>query len=265
MSDVGKRIVAALIAVTVLLLLVDVARPAWTAPLRSAGAAAFTPVQQALRGWDQDELDDARAEQDRLEVEVEQLRAELEAEQRASRIEVPSGVRGEVLVRSRVVASSPSTSPVGSRILTLDAGERDGVQEDRTVLNADGLVGRVLSTTPTSSQVLLLGDPRVVVGVRFGPEGVLGSVSASAPPGLPARDDGALTLTGIGDTPINVGDEVRTLGSPDDTPFVPDVLVGTVVAVDPDAGQLGATAVMQPAVDVATLDAVIVLATAESR
>lgn len=265
MSDVGKRIIVALIAATVLVLLVDVARPSWTAPLRDAGAAVFTPIQQAVRGWDQDDLDDARAEQARLEVEVEQLRAELEAEQRASQIMAPDGVPGEVLLRSRVVASSPSTSPVGSQILTLDSGERDGVEEDRTVLNADGLVGRVLSTTTTSSQVVLLGDPRVVVGVRFGSQGALGSVSATAPPGLPARDAGALTLTGMGNTPIAVGDEVRTLGSPDDTPFVADVPVGTVVAVDPDAGQLGATAVVEPAVDVATLDAVVVLAPGESR
>lgn len=265
MNDVGKRIVVVLIAVTVLLMLVDVARPSWTDPLRGAGAAVFTPVQQALRGWNQDDLDEARGEQDRLQVEVEQLRAELEAEQRASRIEVPAGLQTQILIRSRVVASSPSTSPVGSKILTLDSGERDGVQEDRTVLNADGLVGRVLSSSSTSSQVLLLGDPQVVVGVRFGPDGALGSVSATAPPGLPARDDGALTLTGMGNTTIEVGDEVRTLGSPDDMPFVADVPVGRVVAVDPDAGQLGATAVVEPSVDVATLDAVVVLGPRGSR
>ena len=124
MNEVGKRIVVALLAVTVLLLLVDVARPSWTDPLRDAGAAVFTPVQQALRGWDQDDLDEARAEQDRLQVEVEQLRAELEAEQRASRIEVPAGLQTQVLIRSRVVASSPSTSPVGSKILTLDSDRK---------------------------------------------------------------------------------------------------------------------------------------------
>ncbi len=133
------------------------------------------------------------------------------------------------------------------------------------MLNADGLVGRVLTTRATSSQVLLLGDPEVVVGVRFGPESALGSVSATAPLGVPVRDDGALTLTGMGNAPINVGDRVRTLGSPDSAPFVADITVGTVIAVDPDAGQLGATAVVEPAVDVDTLDAVVVLTQPDSQ
>ncbi len=254
-----------LIAATIVVLLVDLARPAWTAPIRDASATVFAPVQQAVRGWSQDDLDDARAEQDRLNVEVQQLRAQLEAEQRAGEIVVPPSAQEQVVVRSRVVSSSPQTSPVGSRLITIDSGTRDGVQEDRTVLNADGLVGRVISTGETSSQVLLLGDPGVVVGVRFGPDAALGSVSATAPPGLRARADGALTLTGIGNAPITVGDQVRTLGSPDSAPFVADITVGTVVAVDPDAGQLAATAIVEPAVDVDTLDAVVVLVQRESR
>lgn len=263
-SDLIKRLVLLLIAATVALLLVDLARPAWTAPIREASATVFAPIQQALRGWGQDDLDDARAQRDRLSVEVQQLRAQLEAEQRAGEIVVPPSAQDHVLIRARVVASSPQTSPVGSRSITIDAGSRDGVQQDRTVLNAEGLVGRVLSTSRTSSRALLLGDPGVVVGVRFGSEAALGSVSATAPPGLPERAGGALTLTGIGNAPITVGDQVRTLGSPDNAPFVADITVGTVIAVDPDAGQLGATAVVEPAVDVDTLDAVVVLAQRES-
>lgn len=265
MGDLGKRIVLILIAATIVTLLVDLARPSWTAPIHDASVTVFAPAQQAVRGWGQDDLDEARAEQDRLSVEVQQLRAQLEAEQRAGEIVVPPSAQEEVIVRSRVVSSSPQTSPIGSRIITLDSGTVDGVQEDRTVLNADGLVGRVFSTSATSSQVLLLGDPGVVVGVRFGPDAALGSVSATAPPGLPARVDGALTLTGIGNAPITVGDQVRTLGSPDSAPFVADITVGTVIDVDPDAGQLGATAIVEPAVDVDTLDAVVVLAQRESR
>ncbi|MGB3829451.1 MAG: rod shape-determining protein MreC [Ornithinimicrobium sp.] len=261
----SKRIVVLLVAATVFLILVDVARPAWTAPIRSVSASIFNPVQQAARGWSEDDLDRVRAERDRLAVQVHLLRAEQQAQERAAEIVVPPSAEGQLTVSARVVALSPLTSPVGSRIVTINAGTRDGVAEDRTVLNADGLVGRVVSVQTRSSDVLLIGDPRVVVGVRFGADGALGTVSAEAPPGLPARADGTLTLTGIGNAKISVGDRVLTLGSPENVPFVADIVVGTVVALDPDTGQLGPTAVVAPAVDVDTVDAVVVVTEPELR
>lgn len=255
----APRLVLALLAVTILVLLTDLARPAWTEPIRSASATVFAPVQDAARGWSQDDLDDARAERDALAVDVDRLRAEQDAAARQGEIVVPPGTSAGGAVGARVVAVAPRTSPVGALVVTIDAGAADGVRADRAVVNADGLVGRVVSVNATSSEVLLLSDPKVVVGVRFGPEGSLGSLSAQAPPELPARAAGELTLTGIGEAPIQVGDRVRTLGSPDDSPFAADIEVGTVTAVDPDAGQLGRTAVVDPAVETDTLDAVVVL------
>ncbi|MGB3187642.1 MAG: rod shape-determining protein MreC [Ornithinimicrobium sp.] len=257
--SLARKVVLTLLALTVLILVVDLARPSWTAPARAAASAVFSPVQDQLRGWGQDDFDTVSAERDRLAVEVERLTAERDAAVAAGKVDLPAGSGKWRALGARVVAVAPLTSPVGARIVTLDVGSNDGVAADRTVLDAAGLVGRVSDVSPSSADVVLLGDPSVVVAVKFGDEGALGSVSAASVPNLPARDDGQLTLSAVGDSPIRVGDEVSTLGSPGDTPYTADIAVGVVSRVDEDTGQLGSTAVVQPYVDVDTIDAVVVL------
>lgn len=254
-----KRVVAGVLALTLVLLLIDLARPAWTEPIRGGAAAVFAPVQQAIRGWGQDDLDEARAQRDALAVEIELLRSQSEARTDSDQIDLPGSVQKWRGLRARVIAVSPPTAPAGEQAVTVNVGSRDGVVPDRSVLNTSGLVGRVLRVNESSADVLLLADPGAVVGVRFGADGVLGAVSSQAPPELGPRPAGSLTLTSISDAPITVGDEVRTLGSPDGSPFVADIAVGTVTDVDEDSGQLGQTAIVQPAVENATLDAVVVL------
>jgi rod shape-determining protein MreC len=73
---------------------------------------------------------------------------------------------GYALVPSRVVAMGPAQS--FSRTVTIDAGTRSGVRADMTVLNNDGLVGRVLRADRFTSTVLLLVDQESVVGGRLG-------------------------------------------------------------------------------------------------
>ncbi|MHB8275978.1 MAG: rod shape-determining protein MreC, partial [Dermatophilaceae bacterium] len=92
-----------------------------------------------------------------------------------------------------------------------------------------------------------------------------GSVSAAAPVGTTPRAPGRLSLTLLEQGTVVVGDTVTTLGSVGGRPFMPDIPVGTVVSLDPDRGQLTSTAVVEPAVDTATLDVVaVVLSTQRS-
>ena len=49
----------------------------------------------------------------------------------------------------------------------LDAGSDDGIRRDMTVLNGDGLVGRVTTVGPSTSTVLLAIDPDFTVGTRM--------------------------------------------------------------------------------------------------
>lgn len=282
---------AVLTLLTAVTVVVDLARPGVADPLRSLVATAAAPAQSALAGWDDDRVRELTQERDALAAEVTRLRELARRDGQLRALDRATTWGDHRLVPARVVAFAPGTSPVGGRTVTIDVGERDGVREDQTVVSADGLVGRVLRTGPLSSDVLLVGDPDVVVGVRYGvgagadgggagSDGVgagadgggagadgapsdhsaaLGSVTASAPPGVPARGHGELTLTALGDSPISVGDPVTTLGSPDDRPYVARVPLGTVTAVDPDRGQLGRTAVVTPHVDTDTLDLVAVV------
>lgn len=248
-----------LAALTALVLLADLARPGLLDPVRRAAADVAGPVQAALPRWQDPEVDRLRRERDALAAQVTRLEDELERVRDLTELERASGWGGLELLPARVVGFAPAGTPVAGRSVTLDVGEREGVQADQTVVGADGLVGRVVRTAAHTSDVTLLGDAGVVVGVRFGGQGALGAVSADPVPGLPAREGDELTLTVLGDSPVTVGDEVVTLGSPDSRPYAAGVPLGRVSRVDPDTGQLGRTAVVTPYVDVDTLDLVAVV------
>lgn len=251
---------SALLALTVLFMLADLARPRVTEPLRRASATVFAPVQSVMTGWTDDRLTEVTRERDALDARVKELEAELSTAGQLSQLEHSvGGWGGHRLLPARVVGFSSDSAPVGGRTVTIDAGEQDGVTRDQTVISSDGLVGRVVRTASTSAEVVVLGGSEVVVGVRFGAAGALGSVDGRPAPGLPSRPPGDLTLTALGDSEVGVGDVVTTLGSPDSIPYVAGIPLGTVTSVDPDNGQLGRTAVVRPFVDADTLDLLAVI------
>jgi rod shape-determining protein MreC len=251
---------ALLTALTTGALVLDLARPGQlSGPVREAVATVAAPVQGALAGWDDARLAELTRERDALAARVTRLEEEARRSDQLRTLDRSTTWGDHDLLPARVVAFAPASAPVGGRTVTIDVGSQDGVLTDQTVVSADGLVGRVLRVAPASADVLLLGDPGVVVGVRYGREGALASVRAGGAPGLPARAHDELTLTALGDSSVAVGDEVTTLGSPDDVPYVARVPLGTVTAVDPDRGQLGRTAVVTPHVDTDLLDLVAVV------
>lgn len=250
---------AVLTLLTAGVVVVDLARPGLAEPLRDGVATVVGPVSSVLAGWDDDEVAALTQERDALAAEVTRLEEVVRRHDQLERLEASTTWGDHQLLPARVVAFAPGTAPVAGRTVTLDVGAQDGVATDQTVVSADGLVGRVVRVASRTADVLLLGDAGVVVGVRFGEQGALGSVEVRPQPGLPARGHGELTLTALGDSEIAVGDEVVTLGSPDDTPYAARIPLGTVTSVDPERGQLGRTAVVVPHVDVDTLDLVAVV------
>ncbi|MEO7060961.1 MAG: rod shape-determining protein MreC [Lapillicoccus sp.] len=252
-----RRVLLLGTALTVLVLLLDLAGSSVPARMRAAGAAVGGPAQRVLAGVDPGQTARLEEENARLSAEVERDRAALaEAAQLGRLLSSPAGHAPHVLA-ARVIASSTTAS--GAREVTLDVGSRDGVEPDVTVVAAEGLVGRVMSVGPWSSDVRLLGGAEATVGVRVGAHGSLGSVSASPPPGTPSRPRGMLSLTLVDEGSVAVGDSVTTLGSVGGRPYGPGIVVGTVLSVDPLAGRLTATAVVRPAVDPSRLGVVAVL------
>lgn len=105
-------------------------------------------------------------------------------------------------VSARIVADS---SPVFIQSRLLDAGVEQGVEPGMAVVDADGLVGRILHASPSSSRLLLLTDYAsripVVVG-RTGEQAILEGDNSALP-----------TLKFLPLNPsVQEGDEVITSG-----------------------------------------------------
>jgi len=253
----GRALLVGLVLLTLVVLVVDLARPELLAPVRRAAATVLAPVQEAVTGWRDDESARVRRERDELAARVAALEARLEDEEEQARLRATASWAEHPLLPARVIGFTAPGAPAGGATVTLDVGSDDGVREDLTVVSAEGLVGRVTRVAPASSDVLLLGEPGVVVAVRVGPDGHLGSVRAE--PSTGAVEEVRLRLTLLGRAEVRPGHEVVTLGSPDGTPYAARVPLGTVTEVDPPGVRLETTGTVTPHVDPGTLDHVAVV------
>src|SRR5438445_1830735 len=111
----------------------------------------------------------------RLRVENARLRGDVEALSRKMaelREQAAAAQRLERLLelRSQTAYRSLAAHVVGRDVsrwfgtLLVDRGSRDGVRRNAPVVTADGVVGRVIEVTLTTSRVLLIVDSRSAVG-----------------------------------------------------------------------------------------------------
>lgn len=168
---------------------------------------------------------------------------------------------GYALVPARVIALGASQS--FSSTVTIDAGSSSGLQPDMTVLNNDGLVGRVLRVTRTTATVLLIVDADSTVGGRLGDSMELGFLHGRGIVG----QEGRLDLELVDETIVpSKGDVVVTWGSASDAgPYVAGVPVGEVTSVYSSLRDTTQRAVIDPFVDFSELDLVGVVVPSGSR
>lgn len=259
----SRRLLTAALVVTGVVVALGVSGATGLEPVRGAAAAVLGPLER-LVGPADDEVSAARAEQVVLATRLAAAQREVEARSAGAGILETPALAGARLVPARVVAVAAS-GPAGPERVTIDAGSRDGVEVDRTVVAADGLVGRVLSVAPWTCDVLLVGSADLTVGVRVGPRGVLGEASGAALAGGARPGAGLLSFALVDRGTATVGDVVTTLGSVGDRPYVPGIPVGTVGTVHLGVGRLAPTGTVVPAVDTTALDVVaVVLGSARS-
>jgi rod shape-determining protein MreC len=167
---------------------------------------------------------------------------------------------GFALVPAHVIALGPGQS--FSNTVTIDAGTSAGVHADMTVMNNDGLVGRVVRATRTTATVLLILDLDSVVGGRLGSSMEVGFLHGRGH----LADEGRLDLDLVDDSAVaNEGDTVVTWGSQGGAPYVRGIPIGRVTAVFSSPRETSRRAVIEPFVDFTSLDLVGVVVPVGTR
>jgi rod shape-determining protein MreC len=192
-----------------------------------------------------------------LQQQIVRLRADLSQEQlnraeyqQLSQMLQLSGRGGYRIVAARVIAIGQGYG----QTVTLDAGSRDGVQPEETVLDGQGLVGTVTAVSPQTCTVLLATDATSVVGVTLASSGQIGWVTG---PGKTRSGSGLLRLQVLdASATLSPGEQLVTSASVHDRPYVPGVPVGVISQVENKAGSLTALALVRPYVDFTSLGVV---------
>src|SRR5699024_5497176 len=196
-------------------------------------------------------------------AELEEANAELESELDAARLDQGradqledmlhlSGLGGYEVVPAQAVTRV--TSQGYAHTVTLDVGSDSGVTSDMTVVNGEGLVGRVVDAGPRTSTVLLATDGTSAVGARLESTRTIGAVHGGALPG--GADRQVTSELSDMDGWVEAADWVVPLGAHVGAPFVPGVPIGSAEEAQVSPGALGRVACISPDVDFTSLDLV---------
>ncbi|MER6032452.1 MULTISPECIES: rod shape-determining protein MreC [unclassified Streptomyces] len=270
----SRLLLVLLVAIAFALITVDI-RGGRNSPVdgaRQAAAAAFGPIENGLSsavnpvGDAVSAVRDSGTRHDRLatlEKENAALKAKLGSDDRnRSRLNqldrmLKIAGEGQYGIKGAQVIAIGSAQGF-SWTITIDAGANDGIERDMTVLNGDGLVGRVTTVGPDTSTVLLANDPDFTVGTRMENSDELGFASG--------QGDRPLRVELLnGKAEVKKGDRLVTFGSQADKPFVPGVPVGVVSRIDPSGSGLTRTLYVTPYVGFTKLDVVGVVVQGPKR
>ncbi len=234
-------------------------------PVESVTSSAVRPFvaipqwfhsQSSLRG----DVRDLEAENARLRSQVATSGLERRRLAEYDALARSASDTGYSLVPAHVIAYGSSQS--FSHTVTIDAGTRAGITADMTVLDNDGLVGRVVRATTTTATVLLVVDADSVVGGRVGRGQQVGFLRGRGEIG----DQGRLDLDLVDSSVVPTeGDVVVTWGSQGGAPYVSGIPIGRVVSVYSSARESAQRAVIAPSVDFGALDLVGVVVPAGTR
>ena len=254
-----------LVTIAFLLMTFDVRseRGGITGTLRDGAHTLFEPVQAAVnsvvRPIDSSiealiNLAGLRAENDRLRqqldeairklAETEVIRSQNEVLLQLSQLDLP----GDLLEQSLVARVQSGGSSNFDFSLVLNKGSADGLAEGQPVVNLQGLVGRLVSVTSSSSTVKLLTDPDHSVAVQLARSGFVGTASG--------RGAGDLKfVSSRADGPVGSGEVAVTLAGR----YPAGLLVGRVAKDAAPAIGAGVQTTIEPAVDFNQLDFVRVI------
>ena len=235
--------------------------------IRSIAQTIMYPVQRGasgtvnwVGGWfgNIGELRRASVENEQLRKQVEQMQTEL----RDTREKAAQAQRLEQLFKltetspyqtvvAHVIARDPSMWFDG---ITIDKGRWAGVEVNMPVVTPGGIVGRVISTSPLSAQVMLVTDEKSgaggVVG-QLGQSNAMGSIKGMGELGL-------LEMRYVsGMEKVQTGDTVTTTGQ--DAIYPPGYKIGDVIEVRPGSATQALVIHIRPSAGLERLKEVAVL------
>ncbi len=228
--------------------------------LRQGAAAVFGPVQRAVTNavrpignalstlGDLGSLSDdkARLERENTELQnqvrqVDDLRRENDQLRKLHDLTARGAYK---TVTCRVIGVGPDNFEWTAAV---DCGSGDGVKVGQTVLNGDGLVGKVVSVAPFSAQVLLAVDPEFTVVGRLAAHGTTGPVSGK---GLAPMEMTLLAPTAT----VSRGEAIVTNGVQGGTVW--GVPIGVVTSVGTERATVTRRVTVRPFVSFTSLDVV---------
>lgn len=239
-----------------------------SSPVTSASGTALLPVQRAVthmavkvadsynKYFRYDEL---AAENEQLRQQVTELTSQLEDAQAA--VTENEDLRAMLGVAERNTEFTYAGAEVvgrtldeWSRVLTIDAGSADGLEENDCVVTAQGMVGYISELSSHSAQVTTVIDSNMAAAARLVRTGEI----AVAQGDYQLMEDGKLKLSYLSrDADVVVGDTVQTSGS--GGIFPKGLAIGTVESIQTESDGMTNYAVITPLVDITSLTHVYII------
>jgi len=155
-------------------------------------------------------------------------------------------------VFKKVTASEVIGRSVGGwrDTLIINKGKRDGIKRDMPVVASEGLLGKIVEVTYSTSKVKLLTHPRIRVGALIQRSRQMGVIYGTA--------DGECRMKYIAmDADVRSGDKVLT--APFSRLFPKGILIGEIHQVWKEPGQLYMIASIKLAQDIHRVEEVLIV------
>ena len=236
--------------------------------IRVWAVSAVTPFEKVLV-WAQTSthnvwhnyfyLRGVRAENRDLKAEIERMRLEQvrmsqDADQ-ARRLQALLGFKEQFISQTTAAQVIGFSGSEQSRSIYIDKGEKDGIKPDMAVVNATGIVGKVLHVYRSTALILLINDQTSGVGAILEKSRLQGILR-----GTPA---GEVVLEKVmSDEAVQAGEQVLTSGG--DRIFPKGLPIGTVTRVSPGP-ELFLNIRVKPTANLSKLEEVLVVTKVDEK
>jgi rod shape-determining protein MreC len=234
----------------------------WTQTFASPLQSASSKATGATSGFFQQiwNFRSTAQENEQLKERLAQVETELrtarQAEAENDRLKALLNLNEQTTIKSvpaRVIARDPS---VWFNTITINRGSSSGVEVNMPVVTPGGIVGRIITVGPFSSQVMLITDEKAGAGAVVGQlsqSGALGSVRGRADLGAALIE--MRYVSGL--EKVEVNDYVMTTGQ--DGIYPPGLNIGRVVDVKNGTATQAHQILIQPGAQLDHLEEVAVL------